>query len=114
MHELSLIANLFEILEEKAAEQNAKKIVQVKLQVGLLSGAVPELLKTAFDIYKKDTMAAEAELEIEEVPLKYQCLACKTEMIEEDYIIACSKCGSRNLKTVAGTDMFLLKMDVEV
>ena len=114
MHELSLIANLFEILEEKAAEQNARKIVHVKLQVGLLSGAVPELLKTAFDIYKKDTLASEAILEIEEVPLKYQCQDCKAEMITDDYIVACQKCGSPNLKTLAGTDMFLLKMDIEV
>jgi len=38
MHELSIVANLFEILEEKAKEQKAKKIVMVKLQVGALSG----------------------------------------------------------------------------
>jgi hydrogenase nickel incorporation protein HypA/HybF len=114
MHELSLIANLFELLEEKAAEQNAQKIVHVTLQVGLLSGAVPELLKTAFDIYKKDTIAAEAVLEIEEVPLKYACQDCGAEMIKDDYIIVCDKCGSTRLKTLAGTDMFLLKMDIEV
>lgn len=114
MHELSLIANLFELLEEKAGEQNAKKIVHVTLQVGLLSGAVPELLKTAFDIYKKDTIAAEAELAIQEVPLKYQCQDCGIEMIKEDFIIVCDKCGSTRLKTLAGTDMFLLKMDIEV
>jgi hydrogenase nickel incorporation protein HypA/HybF len=114
MHELSLIANLFDILEEKATEQKANKIVHVKLQVGLLSGAVPELLKTSFDIYKKDTMAAEAVLEIEEVPLKYQCQECQTEMIKDDYIIVCDKCGSTNLKVLAGMDMFLLKMDIEI
>ena len=114
MHELSIIANLFELLEEKANEQNANKIVQVKLQVGLLSGAVPDLLKTAFDIYKKDTMSAEAVLEIEEVPLKYQCQDCKTEMVKDDYIIVCEKCGSSNLLVLEGTDMFLLKMDIEI
>ena len=114
MHELSIIANLFELLEEKAKEQNANKIVQVTLQVGLLSGAVPDLLKTAFDIYKKDTMAAEAVLEIEEVPLKYLCQDCKTEMVKDDYIIVCEKCVSTNLKVLEGTDMFLLKMDVEI
>ncbi len=114
MHELSIIANLFELLEEKAKEQKANKIVHVTLQVGLLSGAVPELLKTAFDIYKKDTMAAEAVLEIEEVQLKYQCQDCKAEMIEDDYIINCENCGSTNLKALAGMDMFLLKMDVEI
>ena len=56
MHELSIIASLFEIMEEKAGEKRAKKIVFVKLRVGKLSGVVPEFLHTAFDMYKKDTV----------------------------------------------------------
>jgi len=114
MHELSMIANLFEILEEQAAEKNAVKITGVKLQVGLLSGVVPELLKTAFDMYKKDTIAATAELEISKVPLKILCQDCQTEMIKEDYVFICSKCGSTNLKTLTGTELFLEKMELEV
>ena len=69
MHELSIVASLFEIMEEKAQEKGSKKIISVKLQVGRLSGVVPELLFTAFDIFKKDTIANEAELEIEEIPV---------------------------------------------
>jgi hydrogenase nickel incorporation protein HypA/HybF len=46
MHELSIVVNLFEILNEKAAEQKAKRIVQVKLKVGKLSGVVPECLES--------------------------------------------------------------------
>ena len=113
MHELSLIASLFEIMEEKAKENKAKRIVCVKLQVGKLSGAVPEFLKTAFDIYKKDTIADEAKLEIEEVSLKIRCLECKTEMIKDDFALVCSRCQSSNLKTLAGTELILQKMDVE-
>jgi hydrogenase nickel incorporation protein HypA/HybF len=113
MHELSLIASLFEIMEEKAKEQNAKKIVYVKLQVGKLSGAVPEFLKTAFDIYKKDTLADEAELEIEEVPLKIRCLKCELEMIKDDFALVCSRCQSPNLKILSGADLILQKIDIE-
>jgi hydrogenase nickel incorporation protein HypA/HybF len=113
MHELSLIANLFEIMEEKAKEKDAKKIVLVKLQVGLLSGAVPELLETSFNLYKKDTIADQAELEIEEVPLKIRCLECEIEMIKDDFAFVCGRCQSSNLKTLAGTDLILQKMDIE-
>jgi hydrogenase nickel incorporation protein HypA/HybF len=114
MHELSIISSLFEIMEEKAQEQNAHKILMAKLQVGRLSGVVPDLLITAFDIYKQDTLAAEAVLEIVEVPFKVQCQACKTEMIKEDFIVVCDQCGSTDIKTLQGTELFLLKMDVEV
>lgn len=114
MHELSIIANLFEILEEKAKEKKAKKIVSVKLKVGKLSGVVPEFLITAFDIYKKDTIASDAKLGIEEVPIKIYCQKCKAEMIIDDFVFICSECGSRELKTLSGTELFLEKMELEV
>lgn len=114
MHELSVVANLFEILEEKVREKNGKKIFSVKLQVGLFAGVVPELLATAFDIYKKDTIASEAELEITEVPLKVRCKDCHTIMIKDDFIFICDRCGSTNLETLEGTEMILEKMDIEV
>jgi hydrogenase nickel incorporation protein HypA/HybF len=114
MHELSLIANLFEILEQKAKEKNAQKITYVKLKVGALSGAVPDLLETAFDIYKKDTLAADAKLEIEIVPLKLKCQDCGALTLKEDLVLNCEQCGSTNLETLAGTDLYLEKMELEV
>ncbi|MCJ7682175.1 MAG: hydrogenase maturation nickel metallochaperone HypA [Candidatus Aminicenantes bacterium] len=114
MHELSLIANLFEILEKNAKEKKSKKITYVKMQVGLLAGAVPELLKSAFDIYKKDTIAADAEIEIVEVPLKVECGDCGQFTVHDDYILVCGFCGSSNLKILAGTDMILEKMELEI
>ncbi len=86
MHELSIIANLYEIMEEKAKEQGGKKITFVKLQVGILSGIVPDFLETAFEIFKKDTMASDAALEIEKVPLKIRCTDCGTENTSDELI----------------------------
>jgi hydrogenase nickel incorporation protein HypA/HybF len=114
MHELSIVASLFEILEEKAKEHKAKKVISVKVKVGALSGVVPEFLKTAFDVYKKDTIADEAELKIEEVPLKIKCQQCGTEIVKDDFVFLCEKCASRELKTLAGTELLLEKIEMEV
>ena len=114
MHELSIVASLFEILEEKAKEKKAKKILSVKLKVGALSGVVPEFLETAFNIYKEDTIAAESKLEIEEVPLKIRCQQCGTEIVKDDIVFICDKCDSRELKTLSGTELLLEKIEVEV
>ena len=114
MHELSVIANLYEIMEEKAKEQGAKKITRVKLQVGVLSGVVPDFLETAFDIFKDDTMAAEAVLEIERVPLKILCMTCGLEKTSDGLIYICPKCGSNQIKNLAGTELILEKMDISL
>jgi hydrogenase nickel incorporation protein HypA/HybF len=114
MHELSIIANLFEIMEEKLQEKGGKKITFVRLQVGKLSGVVPDFLHTAFDMYKKDTKAQEAKLEIEEVPLVIQCRACGKTMKKDDFVFICTFCGSKELKTLSGTELILEKMELEV
>lgn len=114
MHELSIIGSLFEILEEKARDEQATKIVLVKLKVGKLAGVVPDYLETAFDVYKKGTLASDAQLEIEEVPLKVQCQGCKRELIIDDFLFICPSCGSQDLKTLEGTELFLEKIEMEV
>lgn len=114
MHELSIVANLFELIEEKAIEKKALKITRVKLQVGTLSGVVPELLVSAFDIYKKDTIADLAELETEKIPLKVQCRQCQNEMVKDDYVFICEQCGSSDLKTLTGTELLLETIEMEV
>jgi hydrogenase nickel incorporation protein HypA/HybF len=114
MHELSIIASLFEILEEKAQEQKASKVVLVKLKVGKLAGVVPEFLETAFDIYKDETIAREAVLEIEEVPLRIRCRQCQAIVERDDFVFVCPTCGSTDLETLAGTELLLEKLDLEV
>ena len=114
MHELSIVASLFEILEEKAKEQKAKKVTSVKVKVGALSGVVPEFLKTAFDVYKKDTIADEAELIIEEVPLKVKCQKCGAEIVKDDFVFICEECASSELETLAGTELLMEKIEMEV
>jgi hydrogenase nickel incorporation protein HypA/HybF len=114
MHELSIVASLFEILEEKAREQQAKKILLVKLKVGKMAGVVPEFLETAFDRYKEGTIATEAVLEIEEIPLTIKCQKCGTEFASENYVFVCPSCQSVELKVLLGTDLQLEKIELEV
>ena len=114
MHELSIIANLYDIMEEKAREQGAKKITLVKLQVGILSGVVPDFLETAFGIFKEGTMASDATLEIEKVPLKIRCESCGTENTSDELIYICTECGSAQIKILDGTELILEKMDISI
>lgn len=114
MHELSIVASLFEILEAKARENKATKIVGVRLKVGKLAGVVPEFLQTAFDSYKQDTIAAEARLEIEEVPLTMRCRKCEAVIEKEDFVLVCPSCGSTDLEILEGMDLLLDKIDLEI
>jgi hydrogenase nickel incorporation protein HypA/HybF len=113
MHELSIIASLFEALESQAREHKADRITRVVLRVGPLSGAVPELLREAFDVYKKDTLAGTAEIEIIEPPVRVRCKACGAETEAREFIFKCSSCDSTDISLASGTELYLERIELE-
>jgi len=113
VHELSLVASAFEVLEEKAREHGASRVTRVVLRVGVMSGVVPELLESAFDIYKKGTIAGSARLEIVLVPVKLRCSGCGGETVREDTDFSCAGCGSHRIEIVEGRDLFVETIDLE-
>ena len=113
MHELSLVASVFDILEEKAREHGAARVTKVVLKVGVMSGVVPDLLESAFDSYKKGTLAEEARLEIVRVPVKLRCPDCGGETAREDTDFSCAACGSRRVEIVAGRELVVETIELE-
>lgn len=113
MHELSLIASLFEILEAQKAKEGFTKIIAIKLRCGYFSGVVPECLETAFEIYKRDTMASEAKLILEIVPVKFRCRHCRREEKAQDLPLLCSVCHSHDVEILDGTELTLVSIEVE-
>jgi hydrogenase nickel incorporation protein HypA/HybF len=113
VHELSLVASVFEVLEEKAREHGAARVTKVVLDVGIMSGAVPDLLESAFEAYKRGTLAAGARLEIVVVPVKVRCPDCGGEAVREDADFSCSGCGSRRVEIVEGRELVIEKIELE-
>jgi len=113
VHELSLVASMFETLLDQARLHDAKRITGVKIQVGALAGAVPELLETAFDIYKKGTIAENAVLTIVKPPFTVRCRACGNETVRDDFVMACPACESSDLEVLHGMELILEKIEME-
>lgn len=113
MHELSVIASLFDTLLEQARAHNARAVTRVTLAVGVLAGVVPELLESAFDIYKKGTIAESATLVVERRPFQVRCRACGAVETREDFVFACPACGAADLEIVQGTELILERIEAE-
>lgn len=113
MHELSLVASVFEILEEQAREHGPARVTAVVLKVGIMSGAVPDLLESAFEAYKKGTLAEGARLEIVAVPVRLRCPDCGGSTVREDTDFSCAACGSRRVEIVEGREIVVEKIELE-
>jgi hydrogenase nickel incorporation protein HypA/HybF len=113
VHELSLIASVFDVLEEQAREHGAARVTRVVLRIGVMSGVVPDLLESAFEIYKRGTLAESARLEIVRVPVRVRCPDCGGESMREDSDFSCTACGSRRVEIVEGRELIVETIDLE-
>jgi hydrogenase nickel incorporation protein HypA/HybF len=113
VHELSLVASVFEVLEDEARRHDARRVTRVVLRIGVMSGVVPDLLESAFEVYRKGTIAETARLEIEIVPVKLRCPDCGGEAVREDTDFSCAGCGSRRVEIVEGRDLVVGTIELE-
>ena len=113
MHELSLVAGLFDTLEETAREHRARRITLVRLKVGKLAGVVPDLLVSAFDAYKKGTVAGGSTLEVVEVPVRLRCRDCGGDRLDAEGDFSCLGCGGRNVEITEGRELVVEMIELE-
>jgi hydrogenase nickel incorporation protein HypA/HybF len=113
MHELSIVSGLLSTVLEKAEEHKARAITLVKLKVGRLSGVVPDLLVSAFEMYKKGTIAEPAVLVIDLLPFRVRCRACGAEAVRDEFTFACPSCGAADLEILQGTELVLERIEAE-
>ncbi len=116
MHEVSIALGIVDELMRIAQQNNAKKIVNVKLKIGKMSGLVTDSLKFAFDAVKLEhPLLSSAEILINEVPLIYQCNDCGKNFDTEDICFpSCPNCESYNLKLISGEEQHIENVEVEI
>ena len=105
MHELSLLENVREILEDHAVKQNFSKVTKVTLEIGKLSCIEPDALRFGFDVVMKDSLAENAELIITELNGLGLCHHCRQQIEMETLHDPCVYCGSPFVKIIQGTEM---------
>ncbi len=113
MHELSLTQSLITIVEEHARQAGATIIRGITVEVGALSGAIPEALEFAFDVCSKGSLAEGASLVIHRVPGHGRCAACAAEAECHELTAVCPVCGALAFELDAGTELRVTEMEID-
>lgn len=109
MHEMSYIAKIVRLATEAAEENKIHVVSTVEIEVGEMTGALPELLKKAYAEMIPYTPLEESELIIKSVPVTAVCDDCDTEYVpgkKNNY--CCTSCGSKKSHIIAGRDVRLI------
>jgi hydrogenase nickel incorporation protein HypA/HybF len=112
MHELAVCQALMEQVESIAREQQAHSVVSVHLGIGPLSGVEPRLLEQAFFIARAGSIAAEAALVIESLPVRVSCDQCGQTTDALPARLLCATCGNWRTKLVSGDELQLQHMEL--
>ncbi|BCG46313.1 [NiFe] hydrogenase nickel incorporation protein HypA [Citrifermentans bremense] len=110
MHEMSITQSVVEICEGHAA---GRKVTEVVLLIGELSGVVPESVEFCFEACTKGTLLEGARLQLELVPGVGNCPACHGEFPISTLFAACPGCGAFGLSIVSGEELRVKELELE-
>ena len=113
MHELSVCQGIIEQVIKVATNNNAIRVTKVIVKIGPLSGVEAPLLQHAFPIASAGTIAAEAILETEILPIKVHCNICNNENEATASKLLCSACGSWQTSLISGDEMLLQSIELD-
>ena len=109
MHELAITRNIVAIIGEAAA---GRRVRRVMLDVGRLSGVMPDAVAFCFDAVAQGTVLDGARLDIRQIDGRASCDDCGSEFAAESIVVRCT-CGSRRVRLIAGEELDIKAMEIE-
>jgi len=108
LHELGIMINVVQTVENFAKENEITEIDTLVLQIGELSSVIPKFAKACYPAAVDGTMLEDTKLEIETLPGNGMCDNCKEvfNLIKADG--KCPNCDSKNWELLSGRE-FLIK-----
>jgi len=110
MHELSIVQGVVELCEQHSG---GRTVLAVTLQIGALSGVVPEALEFCFEAVTKGSLLEGARLEIERIEAAGYCSECGILSRIDTYFDPCPSCGALSLELRTGEEMRVKDLEVE-
>ena len=109
MHELALTQSVVDLVAERT---RGRRVVSIRVEIGQLSGVVPDAMLFAFDIATAGTALEGAVLEIDERAGRIRCRDCGTRSPSPDLLLLCA-CGSAAVEVVAGRELRVVSVELE-
>ena len=110
MHELSITQGVVDICQQHAA---GRRVSAVVLEIGELSGVVPEAVEFCFAACTEGTLLDGAALVIERIAGQGRCAGCGIAFPIHAYYDPCPGCGGYGVAVVAGEELRVRELEVE-
>ncbi|MGD0755311.1 MAG: hydrogenase maturation nickel metallochaperone HypA [Bacteroidales bacterium] len=113
MHEIGIAEDLSLIVLDTAKKENLSKVTKVNISFGQLVQIVPDIFEFVFRETVRNSVAQDAEIDIEIIPVKVKCKNCGNDFQVTDYLFACNVCYSTDIKIIQGKELFITSIEGE-
>lgn len=114
MHELSIAMEIMDIVEKEAVENGARRINEVRLRIGDLSGVQIDSLIFSFETIRSEKeLTRDAILDIERVPVKIRCRPCQSEFSGDGFLVRCPSCDGLDTEFLQGDELSVVEIEVD-
>ena len=108
MHELAVTQS---VVDTVTARTGDARVTTVRLEIGRLSGVVPDAIRMCFELVAAGTPLEGAALEISEPLGHARCRTCGTAFDTDDPILLCG-CGSADVEVSGGDQLRITTVEV--
>ena len=116
MHEMSLMRNVLDMVLAECQGKGVEKVEAIYLSIGEASDVVEHKIPSLFRFLAKETIAAEAEVYVERIPVYVHCLQCSNIFpvnTRDESTWTCPRCGAhKKYRLFSGREFWLDKIDV--
>lgn len=113
MHELGIVFYIIDDVKEVAAAHAVTSVSRVALELGEVSGVVPDLLVDAWTwACAREPLMDGCELSVEPLPAVTLCEGCGAEYGTVEYGRTCPVCGSERTHLLRGREVMVKEIEV--
>ena len=112
MHEFAVCRDMLQQVAAIAADEQASAVETITVRIGPLSGIEAHLLSQAFPLAAAGTIAEDAELIIEALPIRVKCQLCGAETEAKPNRLICGQCGDYHTQLLSGDEMLLASLEL--
>jgi len=114
MHELAVCQSMLRQIEDIARQHGARAVTAVTVQIGPLSGVAPELLASAFPLASAGTVAQNAVLQLDSLPVRVHCEGCGADSDAAPNRLLCGACGDWHTRLLSGDELLLGSVELAI
>lgn len=108
LHELGVVIEVVEAVEEIVKEENLTKVDKIVLQIGELSSMIPMYVERCYPAAVDGTILQDTKLEIEILPANGICKKCNKVFNLLENKKKCPNCGTEKWDILGGNE-FVIK-----